>query len=145
MFYDYKKFLYTNILALAGYPAIWSLYWFIVCIKNPVGGGDILGFIVLPISIIYCYCVITIAISTFFIEKGLLKFNKRSFVHKFSDNIYYNVYLHCGLILFFLLCLPIFAMFLLYFLNDAPYYLILILAIIILLKLYKQKKNNNSK
>ena len=144
MFVDYKNFIYTNILALAGYPAIWGLYWFLFCIKNPVGGGDILGFIIFPISIIYCYCVITLAISAFFIEKSLLKFNKKSFVHKFSDNIYYNIYLHIGLILFFLLCIPILTMLFLYFLNDAPKYLILILITIILWKLYKQKNNKHS-
>ncbi|MBR6126529.1 hypothetical protein IKQ21_02490, partial [bacterium] len=92
VFGNYKNFLYTNILAFAGYPAIWSIYWTVWCLQNPVGGGDALGFIVLPFSIIYCLCAVLIAVSVFFIEKWFLKFNKRVPIYKIANNIFYNIY-----------------------------------------------------
>ena len=118
MIKNYKNYLYSNIIAISGYPVLWCIYWFIFCIMNPVGGGDIIGFILIPFSTIYCLVVLAITLCVFIIELILKKSNRQIKLYAISNNIFYNIYLHIGLALFFILLIPLLLFFIAFFMNE---------------------------
>lgn len=84
---NYKNYLYSNVIAISGYPVLWCIYWFIFCIMNPVGGGDIIGFILIPFSTIYCLVVLAITLCVFIVELILKKSNRQiKLLHCFDFN-----------------------------------------------------------
>ena len=106
MLKNYKNFLFSNIIALAGFPAAliaaYMIYYFF-----QTAGIDIVVFILFPISLIYCSSIILLSIIVLLIEKICLKkYNKQVHIHKISNNLFYKIYLHLGLFLFLLLLIP---------------------------------------
>ena len=106
MFKNYKNSLYSNIIAIAGFPAI-VLLIYMAYFYCKTAGTDIIVFILFPISLIYCSCIILLSIIVLLIEKICLKkFNKQIPIYKISNNLFYKIYLYVGLFLFLLLLIP---------------------------------------
>ena len=100
VFTDYKNFLYTNILSIIGYTAIFSIIFYLICLKIS-GGGEIISFLIIPFTIAYYFAALSLSILIFAIEKILLRYGKKIPIYKFSNNKYYMMYLHTGLFIFF--------------------------------------------